>query len=229
MRRIGILGGASAESTVDYYRYVTREYTRRFGDYGYPEIVVFSVTFQRFVEWMESGDWRSLADAIAEGLRVLGDAGAEIAVLASNTFHRVYDEVAASASMPLISILDVVSDRLKALGCRRPALLGTRMTMAGSFYADRLSKDGIETSVPSAAEREAIHRVIFEELGRGIVSPTSKTALLGIARRLVDDGADAVILGCTELPLLVEEDDLSVPILDTTRLHANAAFEAAIG
>lgn len=229
MKRIGILGGASAESTVDYYRHLTRGYTRRFGDYGYPEIVVFSVTFQRFVAWMESGDWRSVADAIADGLRALAAAGAQVGLLASNTLHRVYDEVAGTAPIPLISILDVASDHLRSLGCRRPVLLGTRMTMEGAFYRERLAKDGIAASVPVAAEREAIHRILFEELARGIVSPASKAVLVGIAEHHIDGGADAVILGCTELPLLLGEDDLSVPVLDTTRLHADAALEAAIG
>ena len=227
MKRIGILGGTTAESSVEYYRHITREYTRRFGDYGYPEIVLFSVTFQPFLEWMSAGDWRSLANAVCAGLKVLGDAGAEIGLLATNTFHRVFDEVAASAPMPLISLLDVVADRLEALGCRRAALLGTKMTMEGSFYQDRLADANVATLVPRPEERETIHRIILEELGRGIVRPESKRQLLGIVERLIAQGADAVILGCTELPLLLGLEDVPVAVLDTTRLHANAALEAA--
>lgn len=229
MKRIGILGGTSPESTVEYYRYLTREYTKRFGDHGYPEIVIYSVTFQRFIEWMNEGDWPALAGAVIEGLRALGDAGAEIGLIASNTFHRVFDQVTASAPMPMISILDVVADRLLEVGCRRPALLGTRLTMAGSFYRERLSKDGIEAVVPSVDGQAAIERIIFEELNRGLVTAESRTVLLDITRGLIGEGADAVILGCTELPLLAVEDDLSVPVLDTTRLHACAALEASIG
>lgn len=228
MKRIGILGGTSPESTVTYYQRITREYTRRFGDHGYPEILIYSVTFQRYIDWMRTGGWRALADGAIEGLRVLSAAGAEIGLMATNTFHRVFDEVAASVPIPLISILDVVSDRLVELGCRRAALLGTRITMSSAFYPDRLAARGIETVVPTVEEQDAIDRVIFEELSRGATVDTAKTSLLGIANRLVEAGADAVILGCTELPLLVEPDDLAVPVLDTTVLHADAALEAAL-
>ena len=228
MKRIGILGGTTAESSVEYYLRLTRESSRRLGEYAYPEIVLFSVTFRPFVEWMEAGDWRSLSAAVSDGVRVLADAGAGIGLLATNTFHRVFDEVAASAPIPMISLLDVVAERLVGLGCGRAALLGTRMTMDGTFYPNRLAKDGIETLVPEPEERASIHRIILEELGRGVVSGSSKRALLDVARRLVGAGADAVVLGCTELPLLVEADDLPVPVLDTTRLHADAALEAAI-
>jgi len=228
MKRIGILGGTTAESTADYYLHLTREFTRRFGDYGYPEILIYSVSFQRFVNWMEAGDWGALAEAAIEGLRALSDAGAEIGLMATNTFHRIFDEVSAAVSMPMISILDVVADRLLELGCRRPALLGTTMTMSGSFYSKRLARDGIATVVPESSDQATVHRMILGELGRGVVTAESKMALLDIARRLIDDGADAVILGCTELPLLVEESDLAIPILDTMRLHADAALDAAI-
>jgi len=213
---------------VTYYQRITREHTRRFGDHGYPEILVYSVTFQRYIDWMRAGDWRALTDGAIEGLRALTAAGAEIGLMATNTFHRVFDEVAASVPIPLISILDVVSDRLGELGCRRAALLGTRITMSSAFYPDRLAASGIETVVPTVEEQDAIDRIIFEELGVGTVSAGSKASILGIARRLVEGGADAVILGCTELPLLVEPDDLAVPVLDTTILHADAALEAAL-
>lgn len=228
MKRIGILGGTSPESTISYYRYITREYTRRFGDHGYPEILIYSVTFQGFIDWMRTGNWKALASAATEGLCALSDAGAELGLMATNTFHRVFDEVAASVPIRLISILDVVSDRLDTLGCQRAALLGTKITMSGSFYPDHLLARGIETVVPTAAEQDAIDRTIFDELSRGTITAGAKMSLLGIAGRLVGEGADAVILGCTELPLLLKEGDLSVPVLDTTRLHADAALEAAI-
>jgi aspartate racemase len=228
VKRIGILGGTTPESTVTYYQRITREYTRRFGDHGYPEILIYSVTFQRYIDWMRAGDWRALAGGAIDGLRALSDAGAEIGLIATNTFHRVFDEVAASVPIPLISILDVVAGRLTALGCRRAALLGTRITMSGSFYPVHLEAHGIETIVPTGAEQDAIDRVIFDELSRGVIAPASKVQLLGIAERLVEAGADAVILGCTELPLLLDQDDLSVPVLDSTNLHADAALRAAL-
>lgn len=228
MKRIGILGGTSPESTVSYYRWLTREYTRRFGDHGYPEILIFSVTFQRFVDWMWADDWSAVAGAAADGLRTLSDAGADLGLVAAVTLHRVFDEVAAAVPIPLISILDVVSDRLEELDCRRAALLGTKITMSGSFFQDHLAARGVKTVVPAIADQEAIDRTLFGELDRGIVSADSKALLIAIADRLIEDGADAVILGCTELPFLLGQSDLPVPVLDTTKLHAEAALEAAI-
>ena len=177
---------------------------------------------------MREGNWPALAGAVANGLYALSNAGAELGLIATNTFHRVFDEVAASVPIPLISILDVVSGRLNELGCQRAALLGTKITMSGSFYQDHLSARGIETVVPTIAEQDAIDRVLFGELDRGIVSAGSKASLIAIAERLIEGGADAVVLGCTEIPLLLEEDDLSVPVLDTTSLHADAALRAAL-
>jgi aspartate racemase len=228
VKRIGILGGTSPESTVTYYQRITREYTRRFGDYGYPEILIYSVSFQRFIDWMRAGNWEALAGAAAKGLRALTEAGAEVGLIATNTFHRVFDEVAAAVPIPLISILDVVSDRLDELDCRRVALLGTKITMSSAFYLDHLAARRIETIVPRAEEQDAIDRTLFEEASRGVIAPASKASILGIANRLIDGGAEAVVLGCTELPLLVEQSDLAVPVLDTTILHADAALEAAI-
>ena len=228
MRRIGILGGTSPESTVTYYQRLTREYTRRFGDYGYPEILIYSVSFQRFIDWMRAGDWDALAGGVVRGLCALAEAGAEIGLIATNTFHRVFDEVAAAVPIPLISILDVVVNRLDGLGCRRAALLGTKITMSSAFYPEHLAAREIETIVPTEEEQIAIDRTLFEEASRGVITPASKALILGIANRLVSGGADAVVLGCTELPLLVEPDGLSVPVLDTTILHADAALDAAI-
>jgi len=230
MKRIGILGGTTPESTVTYYRRITREYVRRFGDHSYPEILICSVSFQRFVDWMRAGDWGALAGAAAAELRTLAAAGADVGLLATNTFHKVFDEIAASVPIPLISILDIVAGRLDELGCRRAGLLGTQFTMDGAFYPDRLSREGIETVVPAPAERETIDRIIFDELSRGVTTVESKAVMIGMAERLVaDEGADAVILGCTELPLLVADGDVSVPVLDSTVLHADAALAEALG
>ena len=230
MKRIGILGGTTPESTVTYYRRITREHVRRFGDHAYPEILIYSVSFQQYIDWMRAGDWDALAGAAAVGLKALAAAGADVGLLATNTFHKVFDEIAASVPIPLISIVDVVAGRLGELGCRRAGLLGTRFTMDGAFYPDRLSREGIETIVPGPVEREQIDRVIFEELSRGVTTVESKAALVAISDRLVtEEGADAVILGCTELPLLVTDADVSAPVLDSTVLHADAALAAALG
>lgn len=229
MKRIGILGGTSPESTVDYYRRLTRSYVERFGDHGYPEILIYSVTFQRYMDWMAAGDWDALAAGVRGGLNALGGAGAQIGLMATNTFHKVFDDVASASPFPLISILDVVAERLKALGASKAALLGTRSTMTGTFYPQRLSRDGIGVLTPDEAEQGLVDRIIFEELTQGVVTAPAKAELLETALALIARGADAVILGCTELPLLVSENDLPVPILNTTHLHADALLEAAIG
>ncbi len=228
MKRIGILGGTTPESTVSYYRFITREYVRRFGDHGYPEILIYSVSFQRYIGWMTDGDWGSLADGAIAGLLALSAAGAEIGLMATNTFHKVFEEVAAAVPMPMISILDVVAGRLADHGCHRAGLLGTRITMSDAFYPNHLAERGIDTIVPSAEDQNEVDRMIFDELDHGLIEPASKASLLAVAGRLIAEGADGVILGCTELPLLLTEGDLPVPVLDTASLHAEAALEAAI-
>ena len=228
MKRIGIFGGTSPESTAEYYRRITRQYVERFGDHGYPEILIHSVSFQQYIDWMQSGDWQALAEGIRQGFSILAAGGAEIGLLATNTFHRVFDEVAASSPVPLISLLDVVADQLTRLGSPRTALLGTRFTMSSSFYPDRLARNGIEVLVPEDADQDLVHRIIFDELSRGVVSETSKAEAHRIVEGLADRGANSVILGCTELPLLIGPDDLSVPSLNTTHLHADAILDAAL-
>ena len=228
MKRIGIFGGTSPESTVEYYRRLTRHYVERFGDHGYPEILIHSVSFQQYIDWMLAGDWDVLAEGISQGLRVLADGGAEIGLLATNTFHKVFDAVAASSPIPLVSLVEVVAERLSRLGSTRTALLGTRFTMAADFYPDRLSRDGIRVLTPPGDDQETINRIIFDELSQGVIDEGSKAALLRITRSLVDQGAESVILGCTELPLLIGPDDLPVPVLNTTHLHADAVLDAAV-
>jgi len=229
VKRIGIFGGTSPESTVEYYRRLTRRYVERFGTHAYPEILIHSVSFQQYIDWMLSGNWDALAEGIRQGLGILADGGAEIGLIATNTFHKVFDVVASTSPIPLISLLDVVADRLKDLGVNQAALLGTRFTMSSSFYADRLERDGIGVLAPESRGQETIHRIIFDELSRGQLVSSSREEILRIARELLDQGAEAVILGCTELPLLVGSQDLPVPVLNTTFLHADAALEASVG
>ena len=228
MKRIGIFGGTSPESTVEYYRRLTRQYVERYGDHAYPEILIHSVSFQQYIDWMRSGDWQALAEGIRQGLSILAKGGAEVGLIATNTFHKVFDTVADSSPIPLVSLLDVVADRLTELGCTRTALLGTRLTMASSFYPDHLARNGIAVLVPVPDDQDAVDRIIFDELSRGAIGEDSKAEVVRTAERLIDQGADSVILGCTELPLLISPDDLSVPVLNTTHLHADAVLDVAL-
>jgi len=228
MKRIGILGGTSPESTVSYYERITREYTRRFGDYSYPEILIYSVSFQEFVAWQREGNWNAISAKMAEIFCILADAGAEIGLIAANTLHRVFDAVANESPIPLLNIVDTTAAAIKAKNCATVGLLGTRYTMQGAFYVDRLTSHGISTLIPEETQQEEIHRVIYEELTRGIIKPSSKDHYLAIIDSLKERGADGIILGCTEIPLLVQEGDCTIPLFDTAAIHADAALEEAL-
>jgi len=228
MKRIGILGGTSPESTVSYYERITREYTRRFGDYTYPEILIYSVSFQEFVDWQKAEDWDAMAAKMSAAFRALACAGAQIGLIAANTLHRVFDAVANESPIPLLHIVDTTAAVIKARNCSTVGLLGTRYTMQGAFYVDRLTSHGISTLIPEETQQEEIHRVIYEELTRGIIKPSSKDHYLAIIDSLKERGADGIILGCTEIPLLVQEGDCTIPLFDTAAIHADAALEEAL-
>lgn len=228
MKRIGILGGTSPESTVSYYERITREYTRRFGDYAYPEILIYSVSFQEFVDWQKAEDWEAMAAKMQEGFQHLAAAGAEIGLIAANTLHRVFDAVANESPIPLINIVDATAVAIKRKNCETVGLLGTRYTMQGAFYVDRLASHGISTLIPEKNQQQEIHRVIYEELTRGIMKPSSKGHYLTIIDSLKERGAEGIILGCTEIPLLVQDRDCNLPLFDTAAIHADAALEEAL-
>jgi len=230
LKRIGILGGVSAESTVSYYLTLTREYTRRHGDLGYPEIITYSVNFQDFLDWQNTGRWDLTAERMIEVFEAIAQAGAELGLIATNTLHRVFDEVAARSPIPLISIIAATAQAIRGKEISTVGLLGTRFTMTEHFYRDGLARFGITALTPQSADEQAqVHRIIVEELVRGEINQASRQKVLGISERLLDRGAEGVILGCTELPLLIKQDNLQVPVFDTARIHALAALNAAEG
>jgi aspartate racemase len=227
-KRIGILGGMSPESTVEYYQYITRTYTERYGDYGYPEVLIYSVCFQSYVDWPNQDRWDLVAQGLSEGARRLQAAGADFIVIATNTMHLVLDQVQASASIPILSLLDAVGDAALARGLDVVGLLGTQFTMEKSFYQDALRKKGICVLVPEAADRAFVNRVIYEELVAGQIVDASRQGFVEVIQRLGGRGAQGVILGCTEIPLLVGKEDVELPLLDTAVIHAEAALEYAL-
>ena len=224
-KRIGILGGISAESTLRYYDRIIKGYFERRRDYYYPEVVIFSLNFQRFTDFEESGDRVGYVSEIMSGVAALERAGAEFIVMAANSPHAVFDEVAASAKVPLLSIVEVTAGHAAKMGLRRLLLLGIKFTMQSSFYQDGCRGYGIEVVVPAGEDQERINRIIFEELARGLVRDESREQLVGIIRR---HPADGVILGCTELPLILRQEDSPVQLLDTVELHAGAALDFAL-
>ncbi len=228
-KRIGILGGMSPESTVEYYQYITRAYTERFGDYGYPEVIIYSVSFQPYVDWPEQDRWDLVAQGLSEAAQKLEAAGADFIVIATNTMHLIFDQVQASVSVPMLSLLDAVGDAILARGMNTVGLLGTKFTMEKTFYQDALARRGITILVPDADDREYMNAIIYDELVAGQIHDESRVGFVTIIKKLAEHGAEGVILGCTEIPLLVSEEDAGMPLFDTTVIHAEAALNYALG
>ncbi len=227
-KKIGIIGGMSPESTVEYYQYITRTYTERFGDYGYPEIIIYSVSFQPYVDWPNQDRWDLVAQGLSEAAQKLETAGADLIVIATNTMHLIFDQVQASVTVPMLSLLDAVGDAILARGLDTVGLLGTRFTMEKTFYQDALTRKGITVLVPDAQDREFVNAVIYDELVAGHIRDESRAGYVAIIEKLAQRGAEGIILGCTEIPLLVNEDDAGMPLFDTTVIHAKAALNYAL-
>jgi len=227
-KKIGILGGMSPESTIAYYEHITRAYSERFGDYGYPEIIIYSVSFQPYVDWPRQERWDLVAQGLGEAARRLEAAGADFIVIATNTMHLVFDEVQASIQVPMLSLLDAVGEAILAGGIKKVGLLGTKYTMEKRFYQDALGRRGITVLVPDAKDRQYVDAVIYDELVAGQIRDQSCARFMAIIRSLEERGAQGVILGCTEIPLLVNETDAGLRLFDTTAIHAEAALRYAV-
>lgn len=229
MKSIGLLGGMSWESTALYYRLINCEIAARRGGLRSANLRLHSFDFEEVVARQRAGAWRLLAAMLGHAARGLEDAGAQCVLIGSNTMHRVADEVQAAVSIPLLHIADATSVAIHRAGVRRVALLGTRYTMEQRFYVDHLARGGIECIVPDETDRIDVHRVIFDELCQGEINPMSRQRLRIIVRRLASRGAQGVVLGCTELPLLLSPSDVDLPVFDTTALHALASVDFALG
>lgn len=229
MRTIGLVGGMSWESTAVYYRLLNEAVRARLGGLASAEIAMRSVDFARIVALQTSGRWDLAADALAAAARGLERAGADCILICTNTMHLVADDVAAAVGVPLIHIVDETAAAIRATGGRRPLLLATRYTMEHGFYAARMARHGLDLVVPDADDRRAIHAIIFDELCRGVVTPASRERALEIVERGRAAGADSVILGCTEICLLLDPAALPLPGFDSTAIHADAALRFALG
>jgi len=229
MRMIGLLGGMSWESTAEYYRLLNRGVAERLGELHSARLLLHSVNFAEVAAMQRAGDWAAAGVLLGEAASALERAGAEAIVLATNTMHQVAPAIEGAIGVPFIHIVDPTGSALAANGVRRAGLLGTRYTMELPFWRDRLAKNfGIELVVPDEADRELVHRVIFDELCRGRIDPASREAYVGVVDRLGSAGADAVIFGCTEIGLLLRPEDVRLPAYDTTVLHAEAAVQFAL-
>ena len=227
MKVIGLIGGMSWESTALYYRIVNREVGRRLGGLRSAKLHLASLDFEEIVAAQKAGAWDVLATQLAGVARTLERAGAQCVLIGTNTMHRVAEAVQAAVSIPLLHIVDVTATAIHESGCRSVALLGTRYTMEQQFYVERLARHGIACVIPATDDRAEVHRVIFDELCQGVVRDESREAYRRTIERLVAAGAQGVVLGCTEIELLVGPQDSAGPVFPTTRLHVEAALRAA--
>ena len=228
MKTLGLLGGMSWESTLPYYRIVNERVRERLGGLHSAKLVLHSVDFAEIEALQHADRWDEAGALLAEAARGLRAAGADAIVVCTNTMHRVAPAIEAAVDVPLLHIADTTAVRIHAADILRVGLLGTRFTMEQAFYRERIEAAGIDVIVPDADERERVHRVIYDELCLGRVHDASRQAYRDIIAALVARGAQGVILGCTEIGLLVDEDDADVPLFDTTRLHAEAAADWAL-
>jgi aspartate racemase len=228
MKKIGIVGGLSPESTIYYYKYITHRYTQKFGNYGYPHIIIYSVTFQDYLDWGKADDWKATGDDLVNAINALESANADFALIATNTMHYLYDSLVKRTNIPILNLVEVVSEHAQNLNIKKVGLLGTKFTMTHDFYPKALSRKGIETIVPDSQDQKVINDIIFHELTKGIITDESKDRYIKIIRKMVDVGIEGIILGCTEIPLLIKQDDLKIHVLDSSKLHAEAALKYAL-
>ncbi|WP_271274093.1 aspartate/glutamate racemase family protein [Aliamphritea hakodatensis] len=229
MKTIGMLGGMSWESSADYYAALNRGVKQQLGGLHSAKVCMLSVDFAEIEQLQHAGDWQQLAEILAGQAAATERGGADFLLIATNTMHKVADEVEAAISIPLFHIADVTAEKLLADGVQKIGLLGTRFTMAEDFYKGRLTnKFGLQVLVPDAAQQDDVHRIIYEELCQGQVKDTSRQVYLKIIDNLFARGAEGVILGCTEIAMLVKPEHTTVPLYDTTALHAEGAVKLAL-
>ncbi|HTY92105.1 MAG TPA: aspartate/glutamate racemase family protein [Methanocella sp.] len=229
MRTIGLIGGMSWESSIEYYRIINEAVREKLGGLHSAPLVMHSVEFEEIRALQDGGDWAELTDIMTDAARGLKWAGADFILICTNTMHIMADDVQRRAGIEVLHIADATGEGIKSAGLKKVGLLGTKFTMEKDFYTGRLrDKFGIEAIVPEEAERQEVHDIIFKELCAGIISPESKGRLMKIMAGLTSRGAQGIVLGCTEIPLIIGQGDADVPVFDTTRIHALAAVRKAM-
>ena len=229
MKTIGLIGGMSWESTQTYYRLINQHVRTALGGLHSAKVVLYSVDFAEIEALQHQGNWQATAEILAAASKAVEAAGADFLVLCTNTMHKVAEPLEAAVSIPLLHIADATAQVLQQQGITCVGLLGTRFTMEQAFYIERLQRHGIEVVVPTEPQRERVHSVIYQELCLGVVKADAKADYLNIVASLAERGAQGVILGCTEIGLLIQQADTSVPLFDTTEIHAAQAVQRALG
>jgi len=228
MRTIGIIGGFSWVSSADYYRLINEMINQRLGGVNAGRIILYSLNYEDIKTLTFAGDWDSIAAMICDAARKLGAAGADCILIGANTMHKIAGEVQASVTIPVIHIAVETAMAIRRQGLTKCALLGTKYTMEQDFFPSRLSALGIETMIPDHEDRQYIHDAIYEEMGKGLFLPATKARMLSIIEKLAAQGAEGVIFGCTEIPLLIQPEESVLPVFNTTLIHATAAVQFAL-
>ncbi|MGE5703635.1 MAG: aspartate/glutamate racemase family protein [Clostridia bacterium] len=228
MKTIGLIGGMSWESTAIYYKIINEYMRDNLGELHSAKCLLYSVNFREIVDCQKAGDWEKATSILADVAKNLEKAGADCVLICTNTMHKIAEQVAAAVTIPLIHIADVTAASILSQGKRKVGLLATQYTMEQDFYIERMKKLGVELIVPEKADREIVHNVIFGELCAGKINDSSRDQYRCIMQELVERGAEGIILGCTEITLLVSQEDASVPLFDSTLLHAVEAARFAI-
>jgi aspartate racemase len=229
MKTIGLIGGMSWESTIPYYQHINQHIKAQLGGLHSAKIILFSVDFAQIEALQHSGDWNAAGQILAQAALALQAAGADFLVLCTNTMHKVANHITAASTLPLVHIADATAEEIKHVGLKKIAVLGTKFTMEQDFYLGRLHEQHqLEVLVPNAKDRDTVHQIIYHELCLGQIKAESRVAYQAIMKKLIADGAQGIILACTEIALLIGLQDASVPLFDTAFLHARKAAQLAL-
>ncbi len=229
MKTIGLIGGLGPESTVDYYKEIISSFNTKHADLAYPEIVIYSANLNEFMEFINKKQWQKISEWLLEKILIIHKAGAEFAAIASNTPHIVFEEIESKSPIPLLSIVESTCTKAQDMGLKNVSLMGTKLTMETDLYKNPFISKGMSVVVPSEEEQQFIHQKLFSEIELGIFKDSTREELLAIVKRMVDEnGVDSLILGCTELPLILTEDRYGIPFLNTSAIHCESIIKYCI-
>jgi aspartate racemase len=229
VKTIGLIGGMSWESTASYYRIVNEEIRRRLGGFTSAKCILYSVDFGEIEQMQTSGDWEASGALLNRAAKSLEAAGADFFIVCTNTMHKVADLITRDVHIPFLHIADMTADAIIEKGIRSVGLLGTKYTMSDNFYSSRLEERGLEVIVPSASDQEIVNRIVYEELCAGVIKDSSRQEFKRVIASLIDKGIEGVVLGCTEIGLLISPDDVTIPVFDTAEIHALRTVDYALG
>ncbi|MBL7740504.1 MAG: aspartate/glutamate racemase family protein [Chitinophagaceae bacterium] len=228
MKTLGLIGGISWVSTADYYKLINEGINEKLGGLNFAQCIIYSFNYADIKRNNDANDWDATFLLLSKACLRLENSGAEAILLCANTMHLIADRIGEGINLPLIHIASATATVIRKQQCRKVGLLGTKFTMERDFFTSKLAAQGIDTIIPPPGDRQFIHDTIFEELGKGIINPQTRLRYLAVIGSLVREGAEGIILGCTEIPLLIRQEDVEVPVFDTTRIHAAAAVDFAL-